>query len=391
MRLHTALHGRSLTTHQTRHLRPNSRRKPPRIRMTHDLVVNYGLYKQMHVERPEPATAEQMARFHSQEYVDFLCTVKPETVGAHLKQLARFNVGDDCPLFDGLYQFCQASVGGSLRGAVRLNEGDADVAINWAGGLHHAKKCEASGFCYANDIVLAILELLRHHRRVLYIDIDIHHGDGVEEAFYTTDRVMTCSFHKFGKLPGQAADFFPGTGDLRDTGAAAAKGYSVNFPLQEGMNDASYEGVFKPVVRRIVETFQPNAVVLQCGADSLAGDRLGCFNLTLRGHAACVQFVLQQQLPTLILGGGGYTVRNVARCWTLETAAVLGVELDDDLPTSTSYHEYYAPEYKLHIQPSPTMENMNLPDNLETIKQKVFENLRALQPAPNVQMHHPPR
>jgi len=95
-----------------------------------------------------------------------------------------------------------------LAGAVKLNKQQADVAINWAGGLHHAKKSEASGFCYVNDIVLAILELLKYHQRVLYVDIDIHHGDGVEEAFYTTDRVMTVSFHKYG-------EYFPGTGDLR--------------------------------------------------------------------------------------------------------------------------------------------------------------------------------
>ena len=95
-----------------------------------------------------------------------------------------------------------------MASAVKLNKQSADIAINWAGGLHHAKKSEASGFCYVNDIVLAILELLKYHQRVLYIDIDIHHGDGVEEAFYTTDRVMTVSFHKYG-------EYFPGTGDLR--------------------------------------------------------------------------------------------------------------------------------------------------------------------------------
>ena len=101
-----------------------------------------------------------------------------------------------------------ACSGGSIDAAMRLNHGLTDIAINWAGGLHHAKKSEASGFCYVNDIVLAILELLKFHARVLYIDIDIHHGDGVEEAFYTTDRVMTVSFHKFG-------EFFPGTGDCK--------------------------------------------------------------------------------------------------------------------------------------------------------------------------------
>lgn len=95
-----------------------------------------------------------------------------------------------------------------IEGAARLNRGLCDIAINWAGGLHHAKKSEASGFCYVNDIVLGILELLRYYARVLYIDIDVHHGDGVEEAFYTTDRVMTVSFHKYG-------EFFPGTGELK--------------------------------------------------------------------------------------------------------------------------------------------------------------------------------
>ena len=118
------------------------------------------------------------------------------------------NVGEDCPVFDGLYEFCQLSAGGSVAAAVKLNKQVADICINWGGGLHHAKKSEASGFCYVNDIVLGILELLKYHQRVLYIDIDVHHGDGVEEAFYTTDRVMTVSFHKYG-------EYFPGTGDLR--------------------------------------------------------------------------------------------------------------------------------------------------------------------------------
>jgi acetoin utilization deacetylase AcuC-like enzyme len=208
----------------------------------------------------------------------------------------RFNVGEDCPGFDGVYNFSQLSVGGSLGGAAKLNEGESDIAINWAGGLHHAKKTEASGFCFANDIVLAILELLKLHKRVLYIDIDIHHGDGVEEAFYTTDRVMTVSFHKFGPGTSDRVPFFPGTGDLTDNGAHAAKGYAVNCPLRDGMDDASYEAIFKPVVGEIMKVYQPGAIVLQCGADSLSGDRLGCFNLSLHGHAECVKFVLEQKV-----------------------------------------------------------------------------------------------
>jgi len=117
---------------------------------------------------------------------------------------------------------------------------------------------------------------IQHHQRVLYIDIDVHHGDGVEEAFYTTDRVMTVSFHKYG-------EYFPGTGDLRDIGAGKGKYYSVNFPLRDGIDDEVYETIFQPVMTKVMEMYQPGAVVLQCGADSLTGDRLGCFNLTLKG------------------------------------------------------------------------------------------------------------
>ena len=333
------------------------------------------------LQRPAPATFDELIKFHSEEYVRFLRTINPDNMAEHTKQMQRFNVGEDSPVFDGLYAFCQASSGGSIGGAVKLNRGQSDVAINWAGGLHHAKKCEASGFCYANDIVLAILELLKHHKRVLYIDIDIHHGDGVEEAFYTSDRVLTVSFHKFG-------EYFPGTGDVKDVGAGNGKYYSINFPLKDGMDDASYGSIFKPVIQKIMDVYQPGAIVLQCGADSLTGDRLGCFNLSINGHAECVRFVLAQKVPTLILGGGGYTIRNVARCWTYETAVVLGEELANELPYN-DYYEYYGPDYRLHIPPTQ-MENLNLPDNLEKLKQKVFDHIKQWQPAPNVQMHHPP-
>ncbi|KAJ1962294.1 histone deacetylase, partial [Dimargaris xerosporica] len=213
--------------------------KPHRIRMTHSLVMNYGLYKDLSIFRATPATKVEMTQFHTDEYVDFLHRVTPETLQFYAKEQAKFNVGDDCPVFDGLFEYCSLSAGGSMEGAGRLNRGLSDICINWAGGLHHAKKSEASGFCYVNDIVLAILELLRYFPRVLYIDIDVHHGDGVEEAFYTTDRVMTVSFHKYG-------EYFPGTGELRDVGVSKGKYYAVNFPLRSGIDDDAYQSVFEP-------------------------------------------------------------------------------------------------------------------------------------------------
>ncbi|EPQ18616.1 Histone deacetylase 2 [Myotis brandtii] len=531
--------------------------KPHRIRMTHNLLLNYGLYRKMEIYRPHKVTAEEMTKYHSDEYIKFLHSIRPDNMSEYSKQMQRFNVGEDCPVFDGLFEFCQLSTGGSVAGAVKLNRQQTDMAVNWAGGLHHAKKSEASGFCYVNDIVLAILELLKYHQRVLYIDIDIHHGDGVEEAFYTTDRVMTVSFHKYGeyfpgtgdlrgigegkgkyyavnfpmrdgiddesygqifkpiiskvmemyqpsavgapvfrvgsipsllfagslsttfsvfkwrrlassiktrvfesgavKLNRQQTDmavnwagglhhakkseasgfcyvndivlailellkyhqrvlyididihhgdgveeafyttdrvmtvsfhkygeYFPGTGDLRDIGAGKGKYYAVNFPMRDGIDDESYGQIFKPIISKVMEMYQPSAVVLQCGADSLSGDRLGCFNLTVKGHAKCVEVVKTFNLPLLMLGGGGYTIRNVARCWTYETAVALDCEIPNELPYN-DYFEYFGPDFKLHISPS-NMTNQNTPEYVEKIKQRLFENLRMLPHAPGVQM-----
>ncbi|KAL0482140.1 histone deacetylase [Acrasis kona] len=355
--------------------------KPHRIKMTHNLLLNYGLYKHMEVYRPHPASEAEMSKFHSDDYVEFLKRITPDNMHEYSTQLRRFNVGEDCPVFDGVYEFCQISAGGSVGGAVKLNHNQADVAINWAGGLHHAKKSEASGFCYINDIVLAILELLKYHPRVLYIDIDIHHGDGVEEAFYTTDRVMCVSFHKYG-------DFFPGTGDIRDIGAGAGKYYSVNFPLKDGIDDESYKSIFKPIIAKIMDVYRPTAIVLQCGADSLAGDRLGCFNLTIKGHAECVDYVRSYGVPVLVLGGGGYTIRNVAKCWTYETAVLLNQNVMDDLPYN-DYYEYFGPDFSLQINQS-NMENQNSYEYLEKHKIQLLENLSKIKGAPSVQMHEVP-
>lgn len=322
-----------------------------------------------------------MTKFHSDDYVDFLKRITPDNMHEYSRQLQKFNVGEDCPVFDGLFEFCQISAGGSIGGAVKLNHNQSDIAINWSGGLHHAKKSEASGFCYINDIVLAILELLKYHSRVLYIDIDVHHGDGVEEAFYTTDRVMTVSFHKYG-------DYFPGTGDIKDIGAGQGKYCSVNFPLKDGIDDDGYKGVFRPIIGKVMEVYKPSAVVLQCGADSLTGDRLGCFNLTIKGHADCIDYVKGFNLPLLVLGGGGYTIRNVARCWTYETSLLVNSQLSNDLPYN-DYFEYFGPDYRLHI-PANNMQNLNSREYLNQQKITILENLRQLKGAPSVQLQEVP-
>ncbi|OHT14228.1 Histone deacetylase 1 [Tritrichomonas foetus] len=352
--------------------------KPHRIKMAHNLVMAYDLHKQMRCLSPLRASANDLMRFHTQQYVRFLQLATPENVQNQSMVSDKFNVGEDSPVFDGLFEFCQIAAGGSISAARELVSGKADFAINWAGGLHHAKKAEASGFCYVADCVLGILELLERYDRVMYIDIDIHHGDGVEEAFYTTDRVMTVSFHKYGN------DFFPGSGSLTDVGIGKGKNYAVNIPLKDGMNDESYRNIFQPIIKHLIDWYRPQAILLQCGSDSLTGDRLGCFNLSIRGHAECVRYVKNFGLPTLVCGGGGYTVRNVARCWCYETAVLLDQEIDNELP-SNEYMGYFGPENHLHLIPS-NMENLNSKEDLDNIYMSVVESLRHLPCAPNVQL-----
>ena len=157
--------------------------------------------------------------------------------------------------------------------------------------------------------------------------------------------------------------------DLCVQGYDQGENYAINVPLNDGMDDESYRSVFRPVIQKIMEKYRPGAVMLQCGADSLSGDRLGCFNLSISGHADCAEYVKSFGIPMLMVGGGGYTLRNVPRCWTLETAVVLDTPIKDALPYN-DYFEYFSPEYKLHL-PVSNMENLNSPKHLEHIKQEV--------------------
>ncbi|KAM6356617.1 histone deacetylase 3 isoform 1-T10 [Alca torda] len=363
------------------------RQQPPRSTQPYVSVWKTPYHMQINsgkeVFKPYQASQHDMCRFHSEDYIDFLQRVSPTNMQGFTKSLNAFNVGDDCPVFPGLFEFCSRYTGASLQGATQLNNKICDIAINWAGGLHHAKKFEASGFCYVNDIVIGILELLKYHPRVLYIDIDIHHGDGVQEAFYLTDRVMTVSFHKYGNY------FFPGTGDMYEVGAESGRYYCLNVPLRDGIDDQSYKHLFQPVINQVVDYYQPTCIVLQCGADSLGCDRLGCFNLSIRGHGECVEYVKSFNIPLLVLGGGGYTVRNVARCWTYETSLLVDEAISEELPYS-EYFEYFAPDFTLHPDVSTRIENQNSRQYLDQIRQTIFENLKMLNHAPSVQIHDVP-
>lgn len=383
--------------------------------------------------RPHRATAEEMSQYHNPEYIDFIRS-KVNTRSKYFLDLCEsYNLGEqgDCPMFPGVYEFCQISCGGSIDGAIRLNHQLNDTCINWAGGLHHARKQEAAGFCYTNDIVLAILELLKFHKRVLYIDIDIHHGDGVEEAFYFSDRVFTCSFHRYGE------DFFPGTGPITDFGEREGRFCTANFPLKDGITDDDFLDIFCPIIDKIMERYDPSAIVLQCGADSLLGDRLGFFNLSIKAHAACVAHVRNYRVPLLVLGGGGYTIPNVSRCWAYETAVVCKVQeniinnftpgepgvgtrsgklsnkelkerslgkytgklnmhdisymklfndvIPEEIPREDTFYDFYRPTYTLDLRYKVQPPNGNSEDILRKYKRQILQNIDRLKGPPSVQ------
>ncbi|KAH9989751.1 hypothetical protein BJV77DRAFT_1015752 [Russula vinacea] len=346
--------------------------KPHRLSLTNALVMGYGLDKQIHhIYNPRLATREELEAYHDPQYIDFLSKVTPGNQDEMKHLIDTFNCVEDCPIFADMFEFCKMYAGGSLAGARKLSAGTTDTAINWSGGLHHAKRGEANGFCYINDAVLAILEMLKYHPRVLYIDIDIHHGDGVELAFYHSNRVMTVSFHKY------TGDFFPGTGKLDDNGAGLGKYFCLNVPLQDGIDDDMYLTVFK-------------TIVLQCGADSLGLDRLGAFNLSIAAHGECVNYVRTFGVPLLVVGGGGYTVKNVSRCWAYETAVLVGADIPDTLP-ATIYDAYFADSgWKLHPPLTGKVDNLNSPAGLQRITVSIREKLRYLGGAPSVAMREIP-
>jgi histone deacetylase 1/2 len=356
--------------------------KPRRIKMCHSLVGSLGLFDHMLTIESKAATPEEMTAFHHPHYIKYLeswvAPPKQPPVEFNEETMKNYFIKDsglgaifkvnqilDCPGFEGLFPFCQLAAGSSLDAADSIMCGLGDIVINWSGGYHHAKKSEASGFCYVNDIVLCILELLKMYNRVLYLDIDVHHGDGVEEAFYNTNRVMTVSFHQHE--PG----FFPGTGSIESIGEEIGKYFTINVPLKKGIDDNHYSLLFKEVMDRVMGSYRPDVVVVQSGADSLSKDILGSLNLSIKGHAECLNHMKSYNVPLILLGGGGYTVENVSRCWAYETGQMLGQDIGNDIPPHDPFSIFYLKDdKKIHFEVDH-VPNLNSKDYLNKLLETI--------------------
>jgi histone deacetylase 1/2 len=341
------------------------------------LTATPHILSQLDIFTPTPATDQQLTMYHGDDYVEFLKQINSTTQYDFHAQMHKYNVGatnPNTPLFSGLYEYCQLYTGASLGCAHRINKGLCDVAINWAGGATHAKKHSAGGFSFINDVVLTILELLKFHQRVLYLDLNIQHGDGVEEAFIHTNRVFTLNFHKYG-------DFFPGTGHIDDIGVEKGLNFALNVPLRTGLVDEQFIKLANHILPQVNLKFQPNVVVVSLGADTLAGDRCGVWNLTTQSHLAVVKLLLSWDIPTIILGGGGYTMNNTARCWAAVTAAVVNQPYPELIPPHT-YLEHYSPDFLSTTQSDPFMENLNSAEFLDQTIAQIDQHIANISSIP---------
>lgn len=269
---------------------------------------------------PEPADRVVLKKFHSARYLHAL---QMASRGQWEYDALSMGLGtSDCPVFKGMYEYAVLAVGATLAGARLILDGKASAAFNPSGGFHHAHPERASGFCYINDVALACYVLAEQGKKVLYLDIDVHHGDGVAYAFYDRNDVMTISLHQNPRT------LFPGTGFEDEIGSGPGRGYCVNIPLPIGTYDAAYLHAVKTVVLPLIRAFSPDVFVFELGADALAGDPLANLAITNNVYAEIIKKLLAFDKPILMTGGGGYNLDNTARAWALGWSVLCGADTD---------------------------------------------------------------
>jgi acetoin utilization protein AcuC len=322
---------------------PDHPLKPERLKRTFELLDEYGAFNPSNVRllTPFPARDDELLLFHTREYVD---AVRALSAGGIDIPAWRYHFGPgDNPVFSGMFESESLKVGSALKGAALLVDGECDVAFSFSGGLHHAGPDHASGFCVFNDAAVAIHWLLRRGLRVAYIDIDVHHADGVQAAFYETDRVLTISLHQDGHT------LFPGTGFVEEKGMGAGEGFAVNVPLPPYTDDEPYLWAFHQVVPPLLKRFQADVVVTQLGVDTHHKDPLAKLQLTTPALEALFHALGALAPRWLALGGGGYDIGVVPRAWTLAFGVMSGQAFADELPEG--YREKYGGEYLRDREP----------------------------------------
>ncbi len=301
--------------------------KPDRLKLTYLLSEHLGLLDRVKIIEPSIATRDDIEMFHSPDFIDAVIKCG-ETACVDY----RHGLGTpDNPVFPNIYEAAARYVGATLDGMQEIMNG-ASNAFVISGGLHHAQRTEASGFCIFNDVVLAIMKLQKKKKcKVMYVDIDAHHGDGVQNAFYRSKDVLTVSTHQNGR------NFFPGTGFVYESGAGDAIGYSVNVPVSVGASSEELISVLNEIIVPLMESYNPDLLVSQLGVDGHFLDPLAQLAYSSHGYETVVRKLRDLssdicKIGWLAVGGGGYHPINVARLWTLFLAIMLDEKIPQEFP-----------------------------------------------------------
>ena len=317
--------------------------RPVRARLTLDLCRRYDLIERPWIQtlKPAPLEFENLAEFHDLAYLKMLKDLDSASVATELwpdlvscggsdfltvdPKILRFGLGtEDNPIFSGMYDYSALTAGATLLGAKMLAEGKIQVAFNPLGGFHHAGRDHAEGFCYVNDIDIAIQFLLKAGIRVAFIDIDAHHCNGVQDAFYRDPRVLVISFHENGR------DLYPWSGFENEIGEGEGRGYTVNIPLPQNTDDDAFIRAFSEIVPPLLGSFSPDLVIGELGADTHISDPLTHLSMTNVGYCEAVKQLKELSPRLLALGGGGYDVYKTARSWTLAWGILNDLEPRDE-------------------------------------------------------------
>jgi acetoin utilization protein AcuC len=300
--------------------------KPERAAKTYDLCTRYGVmnYPWMKILEPEALPINFLSLFHEPAYLDLMQKATEDEVDPEMLKRGLGTL--DNPIIPGIYEWSLLAAGGTHAAMDLLIKGEARAAFNPLGGFHHAMPGNAEGFCYINDIAIAIKYALGRmpDLRIAYMDLDAHHGNGVQHAFYQDPRVLVISLHETGRT------LYPWSGFETETGEGDGKGFTVNFPLEPGTDDEVYDFALEETALPLARSFSPDLIVAEIGADALVSDPLTHLKLTNNSYQMAVKKMMGICPKILALGGGGYDLYRTARCWTLAWSILNNVEPEDE-------------------------------------------------------------
>ena len=297
--------------------------KTARAKVVYELCHRYNLLERPWIKiiKPEPLCFEKLSLFHDREYLRLLEAASSK---AFAFEMLGCGLGtEENPVFEGLYDLVTLSAGATYKGMELLVRKDFNIALNIFGGFHHAGRSHAEGFCYINDVGVAISYLLKEGFKVAYVDLDAHHGNGIQNAFYSDNRVLKISLHESGKT------LYPWSGNETEIGENRGKGYNVNIPLPQGTDDEAYLYAFSRVVPPLIKTFSPDITIGVFGADTHYSDPLTHLNMSNYALCEAVKVIREVSPKLLALGGGGYNIYASARTWSLLWAIMNKITPED--------------------------------------------------------------